>query len=81
MDMSTLDFLYISLGVGFLTLVGFLCYLITKAADTLDKALNIIENLENTTDSVRNLKDSIKSSSLRLVSKILKGGGYASREY
>lgn len=72
--MSSLDFLYISLGVGFLTLVGFLCYLIMKVVQTIEKAQEVIENFENTADGVLNFKDKLKSSTLRVVSKFLKGG-------
>lgn len=77
--MTSLDFLYICLGLGFLTLVGFFSYLLAKVAATLDKALTIVENVEDTTNTVRYFQDSIKSTALRLVSKLLKGGNYASR--
>jgi hypothetical protein len=80
--MSALDFLYISLAVGFLTLVGFLCYLITKVVETLKKVEVMLENIENTTDNVVHFKDKIKSSTLRVISKFLKGGkDYVPREY
>lgn len=69
-----LDFLYFSLAIGFLTLIGFLCYLILKAADTLVEAKAVLINLQSTTGDVADAKDKLKSSTLRVIGKFLKGG-------
>lgn len=74
--MTSLDFLYISLGVGFLVLVGFLSNLIRQMTVTLTKADHIVDNIGETTDSVMSVKDALSSSTLRVISKFLKGGDY-----
>lgn len=77
--MTSLDFLYISLGVGFLVLVGFISNLLRQVTATLNKADHIVENIGETTDSVMGIKDTLSSSMLRVISKLLKGGDYVTR--
>ena len=72
--MSSLNFLYISCGIGFLVLVGFACYLLKEMAETMKKMQRVLENLESTTDDIVSFKDGIKTSGLRVVSKLFKGG-------
>lgn len=72
--MSMLDFLYFSLAIGFLTTVGFVCYLVMKTVETLMEAKLVLENLRSTTGDVADAKDKLKSSTLRVIGKFLKGG-------
>lgn len=70
--MTTLDLLYICLGVGFLVLVGFLSYAAYQIGKTAKESRNVIANASNITDDVRALKDSIKAGILRPVIGILR---------
>ena len=73
--MVSQDFLYYSLGVGFLILVGFLSYTAYQLAQSL-KTLNLIlQNAEDITNDVDMLKNGVKFGFLNILSMFLKKGG------
>ncbi len=69
--MSTQDFLFISLGVGFLILVGFLSYAAYHLAITLKSAREVIDNAEDITNDVRAMKNQLKGGMLTGMGTIL----------
>ena len=63
-----LDFLYYSLGIGFLILVGFLSYAAISLSQTLKRMTSILVKVDDITKDVNDLKDLIKSGILYLLS-------------
>lgn len=70
--MNSLNFLYYSLGVGFLILVGFLSYAAYSLSESLKKISSILIKVDDITKDVESLKDIIKSGILYLVSMFTK---------
>ncbi len=58
--MNSLQILHLSLSIGFLTLVGFLCYALYYLADDLKILKVILGNIENVTTDVDQLRNQIK---------------------
>lgn len=62
------DFLFYSLGVGFLILVGFISYSFYNLSKSLKEATSILEKVDSITKDVESLKDLIKNGILYLLS-------------
>lgn len=72
--MQSLDFLYYSLGIGFLVLVGFLSYVLYFAAADLKEVKRILENIEQVTD-IDFIGNRIKLSIMNYVGRFFDKGG------
>lgn len=66
--MNALDFLYYSLGVGFLVFVGFASYSLFNLSITLKTSTSILLKVDDITKDVESLKDVIKNGILYLLS-------------
>lgn len=66
------DFLFYSLGAGFLILVGFSSYAFYNLSKSLKEATSILTKVDDITRDVESLKDLIKSGLLYLVSMFSK---------
>jgi hypothetical protein len=73
--MSSLNFLYYSLGIGFLILVGFLSYTLISLSQTLKRLTSILVKVDDITKDVGDLKDFIKNGILYLKDMFTKKGG------
>lgn len=82
--MNLQDFLYLSLAVGFLILVGFISFAAYRLGKTLESIKEVVDNAEDITHDVKAIKNQIKSglittlvTALNLTTAILKrkGGG------
>ncbi len=73
--MSSQDFLYCSLGIGFLILVGFLSYAAFSLSKTLKELTSILEKVDDITKDVDELKNIIKNGIQYLMNMFLKKGG------
>ena len=73
--MISLNFLYYSLGIGFLILVGFLSYAVFNLAQTLKKSTSILAKVDDVAKDVEDLKNYIKQGILYLIGLFVKKGG------
>ncbi len=73
--MSSLNFLYYSLGIGFLILVGFLSYAAFNLSQTLKKSTSILDKVDDITKDVDDLKNVIKHGTQYLMNIFVKKGG------
>lgn len=82
--MNLQDFLYLSLAVGFLILVGFISFAAYKLGKTLGSIKEVVDDAEDITHDVKAVKNQVKSglitalmTGLNLATTILKkkGGG------
>lgn len=83
--MSSQGFFYISIGTGFLILVGFLCYTAFSLSGTLKKATSILAKVDDIAEDAEELKNFIKSNINKMMlflknifvhkNKIIKKGG------
>ncbi|WKZ25680.1 MAG: DUF948 domain-containing protein [bacterium] len=65
--MISQDFLYYSLGVGFLILVGFFSYAAHNLSKSLKEVTAILSKIDSITKDVESLKDIVKSGIMYLV--------------
>lgn len=72
MYITSLDFLYIILAIGFAILVGFIAYAAFRLGQTLTMIKEILIDVKDTTSDVRMFRNQIKSTILGIVSAILK---------
>lgn len=75
LKMIPLDFLYYSLGIGFLILVGFLSYAAISLSQTLKRMTSILVKVDDITKDVEDLKDFIKNGVIYLKNILVKKGG------
>jgi uncharacterized protein YoxC len=68
---TALDFLYLSLAIGFLVLVFFVVTLINRVMRTLDSLDLVLDDVRNTTGEIRNLKEKAKSTFFSTASILL----------
>lgn len=61
MFVSSQDFLNISLGIGFLVLVGFVSYLCWQLVFTLKSIRRVVENTEDIIRDIRTVKNQLKT--------------------
>ena len=73
--MASSDFLYYSLGIGFLILVGFVSYAAFSISKTLNKLTSILIKVDDIANDTDDLKNYIKGGILGLLSMFLKKGG------
>ncbi len=73
--MLSQDFLFYSLGIGFLVLVGFLSYAAYQLAQSLRTLNLILQNAEDITSDVDMIKNGVKFGFLNILSMFLKKGG------
>ena len=73
--MIPLDFLYYSLGIGFLILVVFLSYVAISLSQTLKRLTSILVKVDDITKDVNDLKDFIKNGIFYLKDMFTKKGG------
>ena len=71
----SLNFLYYSLGIGFLVLVGFLSYAAFSLTQSLKRLTSILIKVDDIASDADYLKNTIKSGLLSLVGMFLKKGG------
>lgn len=72
MYITSLDFLYIILAIGFAILVGFIAYAVFRLGQTLTMIKEILIDVKDTTSDVRMFRNQIKSTILGIISAILK---------
>ncbi len=65
--MNALNFLYYSLGVGFLVFVGFASYTLFNLSKTLKTSTSILLKVDEITKDVESLKDIIKNGIIYLL--------------
>lgn len=70
--MTSLDTLYYSLALGFLVLVGFVCFTLYQLSQTIKSFKGVVEDVEDITDDVRSVKNSVKLGILSLIGAFLK---------
>lgn len=70
--MSSIDFLYWALGIGFLILVAFLSVTLYTLTQTLKSLKAVLEDAEDITQDVARLKNSIKLGIFSLIGKFIK---------
>jgi hypothetical protein len=73
--MISQNFLYYSLAIGFLILVGFLSYAAFNLSKTLKETTSILTKVDDVAKDVDDLKNGIKSGILTLISMFIKKGG------
>lgn len=73
--MISQNFLYYSLAIGFLILVGFLSYAAFNLSKTLKETTSILTKVDDVAKDVDELKNGIKSGILTLISMFIKKGG------
>lgn len=73
--MVSLDFLYYSLGIGFLILVGFVSYAAFTLSQTLKESTSILEKVDDMAKDAEELKNYIKRGILYLKDMFIKKGG------
>ena len=73
--MASQDFLFYSLGLGFLILVGFLSYAAYCLAKSLKTLSLILQDAEDISNDINKLEKGIKSRLLNLLRIFLKKGG------
>jgi uncharacterized protein YoxC len=73
--MIPLDFLYYSLAIGFLILVGFLSYTLISLSQTLKRLTSILVKVDDITKDVENFKEFIKNGAIYLKNMLVKKGG------
>jgi len=71
----SLNFLYYSLGIGFLVLVGFVSYAAFNLSRTLKRLTSVLIKVDDVAKDADDLKNLIKSGVLGLVSMFVKKGG------
>ena len=79
LNMSSLDFLYLSLAIGFLVLVGFISYAAFNLSQTLKKLTSILVKVDDVVKDADDLKNFVKSGILNLISMFVKKGPPANR--
>lgn len=70
--MSIQDFLFVSLSLGFLILVGFISLAAFRAAQTLRSMKFLIDNLEDTSRDINSLKNNLKFGALGIASTVIR---------
>jgi hypothetical protein len=73
--MISQNFLYYSIGIGFLILVGFLSYAAFSLSKTLKKLTSILFKIDDVVKDANDLKNYIKQGILYLMSIFIKKGG------
>ena len=73
--MISQNFLYYSIGIGFLILVGFLSWAAFSLSRTLKKLTSILEKADDLAKDADDLKNYTKSGILYLVNMFVKSGG------
>ncbi len=72
--MNSADFLNISVGVGFLVLVGFISYVCIRLTQTLESLKTLTDDAQNITSDVRLLKDKFELGLAKFVNAALNTG-------
>lgn len=70
--MISLNFLYYSLGIGFLVLVGFLSFAAYSLSESLKKISSILVKVDDVAKDAENLKDLIKNGVIYLMGMFTK---------
>ncbi|MGA3292193.1 MAG: hypothetical protein ABSC49_03570 [Candidatus Microgenomates bacterium] len=73
--MLSLNFLYYSLGIGFLILVGFLSYAAFSLSKTLKRLNSILIKVDDVASDAEELKNFLKSGIIYLKDMFVKKGG------
>lgn len=73
--MFSLNFLYYSLAIGFLILVGFISYAAFSLSQTLNKLTSILIKVDDIAKDADDLKNTIKGGILGLISMFMNKGG------
>jgi hypothetical protein len=73
--MVSLNFLYFSLGIGFLILVGFLSYAAFSLSKSLKKLTSILVKVDDVAKDADELKNFLKNGILYLKNMFIKKGG------
>jgi hypothetical protein len=75
LDMTPQSFLYFSLGIGFLILVGFLSYAAFSLSKTLKRLTSILVRIDSVAADAEELKNFLKTGILYLKNMFVKKGG------
>lgn len=75
LNMTPLNFLYYSLAIGFLILVGFLSYAAFTLSQTLKRLTSVLVKIDDMAKDADDIKNLIKSGVLGLLSMFTKKGG------
>ena len=73
--MTSQDFLFYSLSIGFLILVGFISYSAFSLSKSLKKLTSILEKVNDVAKDADDLKNYIKQGILYLMNMFVKKGG------
>jgi len=73
-SISSQDFLFYSLAIGFLVLVGFSSYALFNLSDTLKKLTSVIDKIDDIVKSIDDLQNSIKYGLIN-IKRMFKGKG------
>jgi hypothetical protein len=73
--MVSLNFLYFSLGIGFLILVGFLSYAAFSLSKSLKKLTSILVKVDDVAKDADDLKNYVKQGISYLMNMFVKKGG------
>lgn len=73
--MFSLNFLYYSLAIGFLILVGFLSYTAFSLSETLKELTSILVKIDDFAKDAGELKDYVKNGILYIKDMFVKKGG------
>ncbi len=69
--MTSQDFLYYSLAIGFIVLAGYLCYTLYHLAEALKSLKLLIDNIEDTAKDLNVIKNKIKLGALTTLGTLL----------
>lgn len=69
--MNPIDFLYLSLALGWIVLVGFAAYGIYHFVETLKRVRIIMQRIDDTAHDITMVKDGLKLGFLSVISKII----------
>lgn len=71
MTIQPLDFLYLSLGIGFIVLVFYIVFLIKRIHKTLDNVDILLSHFKDTTEEFENIKNKAKGTFYSIASMVL----------
>jgi len=71
LELTSLDILYLCLGIGFLIFVSFFIFLVIKLSRTLDSLKILIEDVDDAANDIKEIKNKVKGKFFSAASLIL----------